>query len=183
MSGGAAVSVITKSGTNQLHGVVFEYHANHKWGAKNLFFNPNTPAGPGTPQRIDNQYGGTFGGPIVRDKLFFFASWEGTTTAERGNALFSVPTPQVRSDDFNGLATIYDPMTGNSLGQNRTAFSGNIVPQNRWSSAARTLQNMIPLPNTGTGQTNNFFASVPYYFKRDMVDGKMNWTPNAKVNV
>jgi hypothetical protein len=59
----------------------------------------------------------------------------------------------------------------------------NIVPQARWSSAARTLQNMIPLPNTGTGQLNNFFASVPYYFKRDMVDGKVNWTPNAKVNV
>ena len=51
------------------------------------------------------------------------------------------------------------------------------------SAAALTLQNMIPLPNTGTGQTSNYFASVPYYFKRDMVDGKVNWTPNAKANV
>ena len=63
MAGGAAVSVITKSGTNSFHGVAFEYTSNHKWGAKNLFFNPNTPAGPGIPQRIDNQFGGTFGGP------------------------------------------------------------------------------------------------------------------------
>jgi hypothetical protein len=102
MSGGAAVSVITKSGTNEFRGVAFSYHANHKWGAKNLFFNPNTPAGPGIPQRIDNQYGGTFGGPIKKDKLFFFASWEGTTTAERGNGLLSVPTAQVRTGTSPG---------------------------------------------------------------------------------
>lgn len=183
MAGGAAISVNTKSGTNQFHGVAFWYHMNHKWGAKNLFFNPNTPAGPGTPQRIDNQGGGTFGGPIKRDKLFFFTSWERTTTAERGNGLLSVPTPQVRAGNFDGLATIYDPATGNDLGQNRTPMPNNQVPLARWSSAAATLQNMIPLPNTGTGQTNNFFASVPYYFKRDMVDAKVNWTPSAKANV
>src|SRR5436309_5224278 len=100
MAGGAAVSVITKSGTNSFHGVAFEYTSNHKWGAKNLFFNPNTPAGPGIPQRIDNQFGGTFGGPIKKDKVFFFASWEGTTTAERGNGVLSVPTAQVRGGNF-----------------------------------------------------------------------------------
>jgi len=184
MAGGAAITVITKSGTNDLHGVAFWYHANHAWGAKNLFFNPNTPAGPGTPQRIDNQYGGTFGGPIKRDKLFFFTSWEGTTTAERGNGLLSVPTSQVRRGDFTGLATIFDPATGDPAnGQNRAAFPGNIVPASRMSAAALTLQNMIPLPNTGTGQLNNFFAAVPYYFKRDMVDGKANWTPNSKLNL
>lgn len=183
MSGGAAVSVITKSGTNNFHGVLFEYHANHKWGAKNLFFNPNTPAGPGTPQRIDNQFGGTFGGPIKRDKLFFFASWEGTTTAERGNGLLSVPTAQVRSGDFSGLTTVYDPASGDDQGRGRTPFPNNIVPQARWSQAARTLQDWIPLPNTGAGQLSNFFASAPYYFKRNLVDGKLNWTPNSNLNV
>jgi hypothetical protein len=183
MAGGAAISVNTKSGTNQFHGVAFLYHANHKWGAKNLFFNPNTPAGPGVPQRIDNQGGGTFGGPIKRDKLFFFTSWERTTTAERGNGLLSVPTQPVRDGNFAGLATVYDPSTGNELGQNRTVFPNNQVPQARWNQAARTLQGFIPLPNAGAGQTNNFFASVPYYFKRDMVDAKVNWTPNSKTNV
>jgi hypothetical protein len=182
ISGGAAVSVITKSGSNQFHGVAFWYHLNHKWGAKNLFFNPNTPAGPGTPQRIDNQYGGTFGGPIKRDKLFFFTSWEGTTTAERGNGLRSVPTPQVRGGNFDGLTTVYDPSTGDPDGRNRTPFPGNIVPQNRWNPAAQTLQNLIPMPNT-PGQTNNLFVSVPYYFKRNQVDGKLNWTPNSNLNV
>jgi hypothetical protein len=184
MAGGAAVSVITKSGTNRYHGVVFEYTANHKWGAKNLFFNPNTPAGPGIPQRIDNQFGGTFGGPIKKDKLFFFTSWEQTTTAERGNGLLSVPTAQVRSGNFNGLTTVYDPATGNPAdGTGRTPFPGNIVPEARWSAAARTLQGFIPSANTGSGQTANFFAVVPYYFKRNLVDGKLNWTPNNKINV
>src|SRR5689334_18782536 len=170
MSGGAAVSVITKSGTNQFHGVMFEYTANHYWGAKNLFFNPNTPAGKGTPQRIDNQFGGTFGGPIKHDKLFFFASWEGTTTAERGNGLLSVPTAQIRGGNFNGLTTIYDPNTGDSQGRGRTPFQGNVIPTNRMSPQALTLQNLIPLPNTGTGQTANFFAAAPYFFQRHMVD-------------
>ncbi len=184
MAGGAAISVTTKSGTNQFHGVAFWYHANHKWGAKNLFFNPNTPAGPGIPQRIDNQAGGTFGGPIKRDKLFFFTSWERTTTAERGNGLLNVPTQQVRDGNLAGLATVYDPLTGNvATGQDRMVFANNQVPQARWAQAARTIQNMIPLPNTGTGQTANFFASVPYYFRRDMVDAKVNWTPSAKTNV
>jgi hypothetical protein len=183
MSGGAAVSVITKSGTNQFKGVVFAYHSNHKWGAKNLFFNPNTPAGPGIPQRIDNQYGGAFGGPIKKDKLFFFTSWEGTTTAERGNGLLSVPTSQVRAGNFDGLGTIFDPSTGNNLGQNRTQFPNNQVPASRFSPQAVTLRNMVPLPNTGTGQLANYFASVPYYFKRDMVDAKVNWTPNSKTNI
>jgi hypothetical protein len=130
MSGGAAVTVITKSGTNQFHAVAFEYHANHKWGAKNLFFNPNTPAGSGIPQRIDNQYGGTLGGPILKDKLFFFASWEGTTTAERGNGLLSVPTAQVRSGNFQGLTTVYDPASDPDPTK-RTPFAGNIVPESR----------------------------------------------------
>jgi hypothetical protein len=183
MSGGAAVSVITKSGTNQFHGVLFEFTSNAYWGAKNLFFNPNTPAGSKIPQRIDNQYGGTFGGPILRNKLFFFMSWEGTTTAERGNGLLSVPTAQIRGGNFNGLTTIYDPTTGNNLGQNRTPFLNNTIPASSMNPAAQTLLGMIPQTNTGSGQTANYFAAAPYYFKRDMVDGKINWTPNAKMNI
>src|SRR5262249_1984174 len=73
LAGGAAITVTTKSGTNQIHGSTFEYHSNHAWGAKNFFFTPNTPAGPATPQNIQNQYGGTVGGPIKKDKLFYFA--------------------------------------------------------------------------------------------------------------
>src|SRR5258708_33523759 len=183
MSGGAAVSVVTKSGTNQWYGVAFEYNSNHFWGAKNLFFNPNTPAGPNPTQRIANQFGGTFGGPIKHDKLFFFASWEGSTTAERGNRLLSVPTSQIRDGNFAGLTTIFDPQTGDSTGKGRTPFANNVITKDRMSQAALTLQGMIPLANTGTGQTSNYFGVAPYYFQRHMVDGKLNWTPNSKLNV
>jgi hypothetical protein len=183
MAGGAAITVTTKSGTNDFHGVAFWYHMNHLWGAKNLFFNPNTPAGPNTPQNIQNQYGGTFGGPIKRDKLFFFASWEGTTLTERGNGLLSVFTPQVRSGNFQGLTNIFDPLTGNPNGTGRTPFADNRIPDSRINPISRQLVNLIPLPNTGTGQAANYFASAGYYFKRDMFDGKLNWTPNANTNM
>ncbi|MFN7923240.1 MAG: TonB-dependent receptor [Bryobacteraceae bacterium] len=183
MAGGAAVNVITKSGTNSIRAVLFEYHTNHKLGAKNLFFNPNTPAGPNTPQRIDNQFGGTVGGPIKKDQLFYFASWEGTTTAERGNGLLSVPTAKVRSGNMDGLATLYDPATGDSAGRNRTPLPGNQVPTARMSPQALALQNLIPLPNSNANQTSNFFASAPYYFKRNMIDAKMDYTPTAKLKV
>jgi hypothetical protein len=89
----------------------------------------------------------------------------------------------VRSGNFSGLTTIYDPSTGDAQGRDRTPFAGNTIPENRISPAARAVQNLIPLPNTGTGQTANFFASAPYYFRRDMVDAKVNWTPNTKTNV
>jgi hypothetical protein len=81
LAGGAAITVITRSGTNQIHGSAFEYHTNHALGAKNFFFNPNTPAGPSTPQNIQNQYGGTVGGPIRRDKLFYRPRLSETATS------------------------------------------------------------------------------------------------------
>jgi hypothetical protein len=139
MSGGAAINVMTKSGTNNFHGVAYWYHSNHKWGAKNLFFNPNTPAGPGVPQRLDNQGGGTFGGPIAKNKLFFFVSWERSTTAERGNGLLSVPTAQIRRGDFAGLTNVFDPLTGAANGTGRTQFPNNLVPVlSRTREPART---------------------------------------------
>jgi len=165
MSGGAAVSVVTKSGTNQWHAVAFEYNSNSYWGAKNLFFNPNTPAGPKTPQRIDNQFGGTFGGPIRHDKLFFFASWEGTTTAERGNRILSVPTAQIRGADFNGLATIYDPATGDNTGRDRTPFAGNVIPANRLDTRSARLGERNGHPLWSTTIPANGTVTLRYRFR------------------
>src|SRR5262245_195265 len=116
LAGGAAITVTTKSGTNQIHGSTFEYHSNHAWGAKNFFFTPNTPAGPATPQNIQNQYGGTVGGPIKKDKLFYFASWGGTRQRQVFGGFQTVPTQAQRDGNFAGLATIYDPSSGNPDG-------------------------------------------------------------------
>ena len=77
MAGGAAISVSTKSGTNQLHGSLFEFHQNSAVGAKNFFFKDKN-----TPKSLINIFGYTVGGPIVKNKLFFFNGWEGNR--ERG---------------------------------------------------------------------------------------------------
>src|SRR5579884_3381688 len=87
MAGGASVTVITKSGTNQMHGVGFAYWDDNRLEARNFFY-----YGKGTPLSLHNIDGGTIGGPIVKDKLFYFGSWEGTWERENYSSLFTVPT-------------------------------------------------------------------------------------------
>src|SRR5882762_5707074 len=122
MTGGAAITVITKSGGNQFHGVLFEYHEDQALRARQFF---ETEANePRKGKGILNDLGGTLGGPIKSDKLFFFGSYDGTF--ERDNrqvstgpqpGIQSVPTAALRAGDFSGTGTIiYDPSTGNADG-------------------------------------------------------------------
>ena len=104
--GGAVVQVTTKSGTNQFHGTLFEFLRNDKLDANN-FFNSGRPK----PPYRQNQYGGTLGGPIKRDRLFFFGSFEGTNIREKLTRLSTVPTPAQVAGNFAGVATIFDPAT------------------------------------------------------------------------
>lgn len=182
LAGGAAITVTTKSGTNQIHGSAFEYHNNHKWGAKNFFFNPNTLAGPDIPQNVQNQYGGTVGGPIKKDKIFYFASWEGTRQRQQFGGFQTTPTQAQRDGNFAGLATIYDPSTGNPDGSGRTPFANNQIPLNRQSAIARQIQNLLPLPNL-PGNSNNFFGLSPLSFNKDLVDGKLNATLTSNLAI
>jgi len=182
LAGGAAITVITKSGTNEIHGSAFEYHNNHAWGAKNFFFNPNTLAGTAIPQNILNTYGGTVGGPIKKDKLFYFASWEGMRQRQQFGGLQTVPTQAQRDGNFAGLATIYDPSSGNPDGTGRTAFANNQVPLNRQNAISRQIQDLLPLPNLA-GNTNNYFTFTPLSFNKDLVDGKVNYTVSSKVSI
>jgi hypothetical protein len=182
LAGGAAITVITKSGTNSIHGSAFEYHSNHAWGAKNFFFNPNTPAGSATPQNIQNQYGGTIGGPIKKDKLFYFASWEGTRQRQQFGGFQTVPTQAQRNGDFSGLATIYDPASGAADGSGRTPFAGNQIPAGSQSLIARNIQDLLPLPNL-SGTSNNFFGFSPLVFNKDLVDVKGNYYISKKISM
>lgn len=170
LAGGAAVTVVTKSGTNELHGSVFAYHDNNRLKAKNFFFR-----GPTNPKSIRNIDGFTLGGPIKRDKLFFFGGWEGNR--ERLNRPFTltVPTAEQRRGDFSAFnTTIYDPLTGNPDGRGRVAFLNNVVPLNRQSTIARRLQDLIPLPNL-PGTSANYFTSGTQGLNRDNFDVKINW--------
>jgi hypothetical protein len=177
-AGGAAITITTKSGTNQLHGVLFEHHSNGQLRAKDFFFLDDK-----RPKRIMNQFGGTLGGPIKKDKLFYFVSWERMRERENFSKLVTVPTEDQRAGNFSRYGvTLYDPLTGNSDGSGRTPFSGATVPQSRQSAITLKMQALVPLPNL-PGTAVNYFASAPVVLDRDNYDVKINWHPTAKTIV
>lgn len=184
MAGGAAVTVSTKSGTNEFHGSAFEYHDNDHLRTRNFFL----PAGRNKAKSIFNIFGGTVGGPIKKDKLFFFGSFEGTLERAGISPIpYSVPTANIRAGDFSGLpVTLYDPMTGNPDGTGRTPFPGNIIPANRISPISKKIQDLAPLPNlpgTSQGTLNNYFTSGTERLNRYNYDLKVNWNPTSSLVV
>jgi outer membrane receptor protein involved in Fe transport len=144
--GGAQIVVATKSGTNELHGSLFAFNRNRALSAKN-FFATHLPK----PPFNRNEYGGTVGGPAIKDKLFYFGSFEGLRRV--GSATFSMlqPTVAQKSGNFAGLAPIRDPLTGQP-------FPGNMIPQERIGNFARELLKFAPDPNT-MGSFNYIFNS------------------------
>jgi Carboxypeptidase regulatory-like domain len=147
-AGSASISLNIKSGTNNVHGTLFEYHTNNNLTARAFFL----PANQNKPKFIQNQFGGTIGGPIRRNKLFYFLSWEATLEsrlADNNANLFTVPTAAIRSGDMSGSPTpIYDPATGNPDGTGRTPFANNIVPANRQSRiVTEGILPLLPLPS------------------------------------
>ncbi|MCS7025457.1 MAG: TonB-dependent receptor [Bryobacteraceae bacterium] len=172
-AGGAAITVITKSGTNALHGSAWELHDNTKLQARN-FFNPDDK-----PSNINNIFGFTLGGPIRRNRLFFFSAWEGVRERQGATRLLTVPTADQKQGDFSRYnAVIYDPATGAASGAGRTPFPGNLIPLSRQSAITRRIQDLIPLPNRpGTGA--NFLANGSQRLDRDNIDTKINWNRNA----
>src|SRR6266849_3308198 len=145
LAGGAAVNVQIKSGTNALHGSAFEYHANNRMKAKPFFL----PTSQQKPKYILNQYGGTFGGPIIKNKLFYFVSFDGSLDRETGGTYTTVPTAAIRTGDMSASSNpIYDPATGNADGTGRKPFAGNLVPQSRIDPISQKIVNTLtPPPN------------------------------------
>ncbi len=178
MAGGAAVSVSIKSGTNEYRGSGQWFHTNSALRAKNRFF-----VGTEIPENILNQYGGTFGGPIKKNKLFFFANWERTTRRQTASADRTIPTEALRGGDFSGTgALIYDPATGNPDGSGRQLFPDNRIPAGRIDPAALKLLQLIPAPNVATFP-RNYFATGTYEFDRDNLDFKVNYNPGTRGSV
>ena len=174
LAGGAAITVITKSGTNEFHGSAFEYHDNQHLLARNHFL-----VG-GKPKSINNIFGVTAGGPVVKNKLFYFGSWEATRQPIGFQRLVTIPTAPERLGDFSSFATtIYDPATGTASGANREPFANNTVPQNRQSGIAHKVQDLLPDANIA-GTVNNYFNSGTQAFDRDNLDGKINWNRSER---
>lgn len=182
MAGGAAVNVQIKSGTNEFHGNVYEFHTNSALRARNYFY-----YGGDIPKNIANQFGATFGGPILKNKLFFFGSWDRLVRRQNASAFRTLPTDVLRRGDFRGTgAIIYDPATGSANGAGRQQISCNgvlnVICADRLDPIAAKLIALIPQPNfpVAVGVANNYFASGTYEFNRDNLDFKVNYNPTDK---
>jgi Carboxypeptidase regulatory-like domain/TonB dependent receptor len=189
LAGGAAIQVITKSGGNQFHGSGFIYHDNHLFRAKNFFQPTSVRVGtadvptPNKPKSLRTINGATLGGPIKKDKLFFFGSWESQDERMIADGRFTVPTLDQRAGNFSAYGTtIYDPRTGNIDGSGRTPFANATIPDEDISPISKKLLALIPLPNL-PGTTSNFYNSAPFTSDRNNFDVKMNWNRNTNHQV
>lgn len=167
---GGVINLTTKSGSNEFHGTAYEFFRNRVLNA-NTFF--NNRAGVQRPAFTQNQFGGNLGGPVVRDKLFFFYGFEGFRVRQGQSFVATVPTDAMRNGNFQGLETIFDPLTTcGRLGNpacatgptgaeviTRTPFPGNVIPSNRMDRASRAMVPLWGQANTG-GLVNNFTANA-----------------------
>ncbi len=151
-NGSASVIMVTKSGTNQFHGTAFEYNQINKLTAQN-FFATSQPKS----QYVRNEFGGTFGGPIKKDKLFFFGSFEGLTSRSPNVSESAMPTAALLEGNFSGLPAIIDPSTGQP-------FQGNQIPTTRFNSVSQDFFKWFDTPNLPStapgGLGINFIASL-----------------------
>ena len=154
-AGGAVTNIMLKSGTNDLHGAAYWFHSDSALGARETFQ-------PAKPVTTYNSYGFNLGGPIRRNRTFFFGDFLQTKDRRGDGYIISVPTAPFRAGDFSSEPTrlVYDPATGNrDTGAGRTPFAGNRVPDARISPISKKILAMVPLPNLGSGITNNYASS------------------------
>src|SRR5712664_1862613 len=196
-AGGVVVQVETKSGTNQFHGSGFEFFRNNIFQARDPFTQPTS-----VPTVHWNQFGGSLGGPIRKDKMFAFFDYQGSRQHNPGSALIRVPTQDERAGDLRDLGIpIYDPTTGNPDGTSRTQFVAssdpanpnfnslctsaagcpNVIPTNRISTPAANLLSttFVPLqncsPNCPTDPTaNNYSKSGVQEFNTNQFVGRFD---------
>jgi carboxypeptidase family protein len=162
---GAQINLVTKSGTNDYHGSMYEFLRNDLFDGSNYF------SGGVKPELRQNQYGGTLGGPLRKDKTFFFGSYEGTRIVKGVTQTALVPNQQERTGDFSDLLqipqseggpiTIVNPVTG-------TPFPGNVINVPLSPIATTILQQYVPLPNVGpVNQPFDPFTATPNYVSND----------------
>ncbi|MBI4460033.1 MAG: carboxypeptidase regulatory-like domain-containing protein [Acidobacteria bacterium] len=149
----ANVNAATKSGTNEVHGAVYEFIRNDLFDTRNFF--DRTPDPPPLQQ---NQFGVSVGGPVRKDSAFFFGNYEGFRERRALTRTFSLPSPRVRSGDFSGLPAIYDPLSTDPATGRRRAFEGNRIPTDRLDPVAAAFLRKIPLPNL-PGEVQNYNVS------------------------
>jgi len=161
---GAQVNVISKSGTNNLHGTLYEFHRNARFDARNFF----APADQPDPKYIRNQFGFSLGGPVVKDRTFFFGDYEGTRTREGITRITNVPTLAERNGDFSQslFARPFNPFT-------QRPFEGGIIPVQFQNPIGRAIANLYPLPNRNA-RFANFVSSPTARDRNDHFDARLD---------
>jgi Carboxypeptidase regulatory-like domain len=161
---GGVVNIQIKSGSNSVHGNVFDFERNDKLDANNFF---NNRAGRAKPDFTQHQFGATVGGPLVKDRTFFFADFQGLRIKQGQTDVSTVPSALMRAGNFSEVnRVIYDPLTGQP-------FPGNIIPASRFDPVSRNIINMLyPEANSaGTkasnGQTLNNYVINPTLTRED----------------
>jgi hypothetical protein len=185
-SAAAVVSSQTKSGTNSVHGSAFEFLRNDHMQARNPFtqslpiFGTNGRVIPVTQW---NQFGGSIGGPIKKNKLFYFGDYQGTRRNTGGSVLLRVPSLAERTGDLNGLGlSIYDPATGTN-DKTRTLFQGGVIPTSRIAPQTAALLKLIPAPNVPASKDQpNYSGSGAVKFNDDAFNTRVDYYQTEKLH-
>ncbi len=184
-SPGAAVSVNTRSGTNQIHILAYEYLRNQYFDANDFFTNKR---GAPKPENNQHQFGGNIGGPLVKNRLFGFFNYEGTRIHQGVSRITTVPLANERIGDFSPAAVaaagvpgltypvIKDPTTG-------LPFPNNQIPSGRIDPVVAQLIGLFPMPNIPGQQLNNFARNALITDNNDSYTGRMDWTASEADNV
>jgi hypothetical protein len=185
-TGGGAVNITVKSGTNAIHGTLFGYHTDQHLKAYAWTADRTVPKS----KYISNQYGGTIGGPIRKDKLFYFISFEGSPYSESTPIAAQVPTAAMKLGNLSRSPTpIYDPISGNVDGSGRTPFPDNIIPAVRIDPGVQAMiktgewRDPNQVGSGAFGLSRNFLGAGPSGLKRYQFDDKLNWNPTSKLSM
>ncbi len=161
-AGGAVIDVVTKPGSRQFHGNVFDFFRNEATDARRFFETPGVPRGVFR----QNQYGATLSGPLA-PSTYFFASYEGLRSLSARSSQHLVPDATVRSGDFSSSAPIFDPLKLDAAG-NRVRFDNDKIPASRIDNAARKYLDLFePLPNHALANGKNYIDSTPNHDHAD----------------
>ena len=198
------VTVQTKSGSNDLHGSAFWFRRTDANQARDPFaqYAPDPNTGRYIPASKWQQFGGTIGGAIIKNKLFYFGDYQGTRQSSGVTNVLSIPTALVQNTcsqttgfcnlseylgQVNGGGQVYDPNSSTALdGSGRTAFAGNLIPNSMISAQARSILALFPMPNSNgnaNGTTNNYVIGGSGPFNQNGFDARVDWVASQTMNV
>lgn len=168
---GAVVNTITRSGTNQFHGSAWEFNRVAALAARDVFDTTGHPK----PGLTRNEFGATLGGPIIRDKTFFFFGYQGRYLRQSSTSITTVPEPAFLNGNFSSVPglTLYNPNTGNADGSGRIPYANNIINPSQFNPIAQKLNAYLPAPNL-PGIENNYVTNVPYLYNGNSYDARVD---------